>query len=106
IFGVHVPVGIASRHKVLPIINALLAYVPHLQALTASSPFWRGTDAGYASSRAMMFQQLPTAGLPFQFETWADYEKYVDDMLTTGITDHVNEIRRDIRPAPLCGTAE
>ncbi|MDN5735679.1 MAG: YbdK family carboxylate-amine ligase, partial [Brevibacterium aurantiacum] len=66
IFGVHVHVGIDSRDKVLPIVNALLAYVPHLQALSASSPFWGGTDTGYASNRAMMFQQLPTAGLPFQ----------------------------------------
>lgn len=106
IFGVHVHVGIDSRDKVLPIVNALLAYVPHLQALSASSPFWGGTDTGYASNRAMMFQQLPTAGLPFQFDQWADYEKYVDDMLTTGIIDHINEIRWDIRPAPNWGTVE
>ncbi|MCU4296813.1 glutamate--cysteine ligase [Brevibacterium permense] len=106
IFGVHVHVGIDSRDKVLPIVNALLAYVPHLQALSASSPFWGGTDTGYASNRAMMFQQLPTAGLPFQFDAWADYEKYVDDMLTTGIIDNINEIRWDIRPAPHWGTVE
>ncbi|MDN6133308.1 MAG: glutamate--cysteine ligase [Brevibacterium sp.] len=106
IFGVHVHVGIDSRDKVLPIVNALLAYVPHLQALSASSPFWGGTDTGYASNRAMMFQQLPTAGLPFQFEQWPDYEKYVDDMLTTGIIDNINEIRWDIRPAPNWGTVE
>ena len=106
IFGVHVHVGIDSRDKVLPIVNALLAYVPHLQALSASSPFWGGTDTGYASNRAMMFQQLPTAGLPFQFDQWADYEKYVDDMLTTGIIDNINEIRWDIRPAPHWGTVE
>lgn len=106
IFGVHVHVGIDSRDKVLPIVNALLAYVPHLQALSASSPFWGGTDTGYASNRAMMFQQLPTAGLPFQFDQWADYEKYVEDMLTTGIIDNINEIRWDIRPAPHWGTVE
>ena len=106
IFGVHVHVGIDSRDKVLPIVNALLAYVPHLQALSASSPFWGGTDTGYASNRAMMFQQLPTAGLPFQFDAWSDYEKYVADMLTTGIIDNINEIRWDIRPAPNWGTVE
>ncbi|SMX68893.1 glutamate--cysteine ligase [Brevibacterium antiquum] len=106
IFGVHVHVGIDSRDKVLPIVNALLAYVPHLQALSASSPFWGGTDTGYASNRAMMFQQLPTAGLPFQFDEWSDYEKYVADMLTTGIIDNINEIRWDIRPAPNWGTVE
>ena len=47
------PVVLAG--KVLPIVNALLAYVPHLQALSASSPFWGGTDTGYASNRATMF---------------------------------------------------
>lgn len=106
IFGVHVHVGIDSRDKVLPILRALLTYVPHLQALSASSPFWSGTDTGYASNRAMMFQQLPTAGLPFQFSEWSEYEKYVQDMLTTGIIDDINEIRWDIRPAPHWGTIE
>ena len=52
----------------MPIVSALLNWYPHLQALSASSPIWAGTDTGYASNRAMMFQQLPTAGLPFQFD--------------------------------------
>ena len=75
IWGVHVHVGIDSRDKVLPILNGLLTYFPHLQALTASSPFWGGEKTGYASNRALMFQQLPTAGLPSQFGTWANYEE-------------------------------
>lgn len=106
IFGVHTHVGIDSRDKVLPILSALLAYVPHLQAVSASSPFWDGQNTEYASNRAMLFQQLPTAGLPYQFDAWADYERYVDDMLTTGVIDHVNEIRWDIRPSPGWGTIE
>ncbi len=106
IYGVHVHVGIRSVHKVLPILNTLLNYFPHLQALSASSPFWGGTDTGYASNRALMFQQLPTAGLPFQFERWEQFESYVGDMLTTGVIDHLNEIRWDIRPSPALGTVE
>ena len=106
IFGVHVHVGIRSVHKVLPILNTLLNYFPHLQALSASSPFWGGTDTGYASNRALMFQQLPTAGLPFQFERWEQFESYVDDLLTTGVIDQLNEIRWDIRPSPALGTVE
>ena len=74
IWGVHVHVGISSAHKVMPIITSLLNQYPHLLALSASSPFWDGEDTGYASNRAMMFQQLPTAGLPFQFQTWAEFE--------------------------------
>ncbi|MCT1690120.1 glutamate--cysteine ligase [Brevibacterium sp. p3-SID960] len=106
IFGLHTHVGIDDRDKVLPILSALLAYVPHLQAVSASSPFWSGQDTSYASNRAMMFQQLPTAGLPYQFDAWADYEAYTHDMFTTGVIDEINEIRWDIRPAPRWGTIE
>jgi len=106
IYGMHVHVGIGSVHKVLPILNGLLNYFPHLQALSASSPFWGGTDTGYASNRALMFQQLPTAGLPFQFDHWDQFESYVGDLLTTGVIDHLNEIRWDIRPSPALGTLE
>lgn len=68
---------------------------------------WAGQDTGYASNRAMMFQQLPTAGgLPFQFETWDQFEGFVADQMTTGIIDHLNEIRWDIRPSPHLGTIE
>jgi carboxylate-amine ligase len=97
IWGVHVHVGISSAHKVMSIITSMLNHYPHLLALSASSPFWDGEDTGYASNRAMMFQQLPTAGLPFHFHTWAE---------KTGIIDLMDEIRWDIRPSPHLGTVE
>ena len=106
IFGVHVHVGIRSAAKVWPLVNALLTYHPHLTALSASSPYWSGTDTGYASNRTMLFQQLPTAGLPFQFETWAQYRAYLDDVFTTGVITDASELRWDIRPSPLLGTIE
>jgi glutamate---cysteine ligase / carboxylate-amine ligase len=106
IWGVHVHVGISSAHKVMPIMTALLNYYPHLLALSASSPWWGGEDTGYASNRAMMFQQLPTAGLPFHFQSWAQFEGFVYDQKKTGIIDHMNEIRWDIRPSPHLGTLE
>src|SRR5258708_17394096 len=65
IWGVHVHVGISSAHKVMEINTSLLNHYPHLLALSASSPYWDGEDTGYASNRAMMFQQLPTADPPF-----------------------------------------
>ncbi|MCB7136724.1 glutamate--cysteine ligase [Cellulosimicrobium marinum] len=106
IYGVHVHVGIEDRDKVLPIQRAMLTCFAHLQSLSASSPFWGGKDTGYASNRALMFQQLPTAGLPFQFEHWADLEGYVGDMLHTGVIDAFDEVRWDLRPAPRFGTLE
>ncbi|GFM20746.1 MULTISPECIES: glutamate--cysteine ligase [Mycobacteriaceae] len=106
IWGVHVHVGVSSEHKVMPIITSMLKYYPHLLALSASSPYWEGEDTGYASNRAMMFQQLPTAGLPFQFQKWSEFEGFVADQKKTGIIDHMNEIRWDIRPSPHLGTIE
>lgn len=106
IYGVHVHVGIEDRHKVLPISRAMLTYFGHFQSLSASSPFWGGKDTGYASNRAMMFQQLPTAGLPFQFERWDQFEAYTADMMHTGVIDGFDEIRWDLRPSPKFGTLE
>lgn len=106
IWGIHVHVGVEDVRKVMPIINALALYLPHLQALSASSPFWAGERTGYASNRALVFQQLPTAGLPWPLPTWADYEEYLDDMVRTGIMEDATEVRWDIRPAPRWGTIE
>jgi carboxylate-amine ligase len=106
IWGIHVHVGIEERDKALPIVNGLLSYYPHLQALSASSPFWSGAKTGYASNRALMFQQLPTAGLPWQFGSWANYEAYVEDLVTTGVIHDYSEVRWDIRPSPRWGTVE
>lgn len=106
IWGIHVHVGIEDRDKVLPIIGALTAYLPHLQALAASSPFWAGERTGYASNRALVFQQLPTAGLPWPLTTWAEFESYLEDMRRTGVMADATEVRWDIRPAPRWGTIE
>jgi carboxylate-amine ligase len=106
IWGVHVHVGVSHRDHVLPIVSSMLNHFPHLQALSASSPMWSGTDTGYASNRAMMFQQLPTAGLPFQFQTWQEYESFVDDHLRTGVIEYLSDIRWDVRPSPALGTVE
>ncbi|MGN0064766.1 MAG: glutamate--cysteine ligase [Nocardioides sp.] len=106
IWGVHVHVGMPDRDRVMPVISALLTSYPHLLALTASSPVWAGVDTGYASNRAMMFQQLPTAGLPFEFDSWADFEECIGQQTTTGVIDSMADVRWDIRPAPHLGTVE
>ena len=106
IFGTHVHVGVEHRAKVLPILRALLTRTAHLQCLSASSPFWAGTDTGYADNRAMMFQQLPTAGAPHQFDSWEELEAYAGDMVHTGVIEDFTEIRWDVRPSPRLGTIE
>lgn len=106
IYGVHVHVGIEDRAKVLPLSRAMLTVFGTIQSLSASSPFWAGADTGYASNRALIFQQLPTAGLPPQFDQWSQLEQYVGDMVHTGVIDQVDEVRWDIRPSPRFGTLE
>ena len=106
IFGTHVHVGVEHRAKVLPILRALLTRTAHLQCLSASSPFWAGADTGYADNRAMMFQQLPTAGAPHQFDSWEELEVYAGDMVHTGVIEDFTEVRWDVRPSPRLGTIE
>jgi len=106
IWGVHMHVGIEERDKALPILNSLLTYYPHFQALSASSPYWAGVATGYASNRALLFQQLPTAGLPPQLGAWANYEEIVSDLTHVGVIDDHSELRWDVRPSPKWGTVE
>jgi carboxylate-amine ligase len=106
IWGVHVHVGLPSQERVMPVLSSLLNHYPHLLALSASSPIWAGVDTGYASNRALMFQQLPTAGLPFQFQEWSEFETFASDQLVTGVIEELSEIRWDVRPATHLGTLE
>jgi carboxylate-amine ligase len=106
IFGVHVHVGVRGQEKAIPIVNALSAYIPHILALTASSPFWIGTDTGLASCRSKVFENLPTAGLPYQLKDWAQFEEYMETLLRTGAIGSIKEVWWDIRPHPEFGTVE
>ncbi|MEU7691845.1 glutamate--cysteine ligase [Microbispora hainanensis] len=105
-FGVHVHVGVKERDKVIPIVNALAAYLPHFLALTSSSPFWGGQDTGLASSRAIVFGSLPTAGPPHLLADWAEFEEYMDTLLRAGTIRSIKEVWWDIRPHPDFGTIE
>ena len=106
IFGVHVHVGVRSPEKAIPIVNALSAYIPHFLALSASSPFWIGHDTGLASSRSKVFENLPTAGLPFQLGGWDEFESYMETLITTRTIGSIKEVWWDIRPHPSYGTVE
>ncbi len=106
IFGVHVHVGLDDVSKAMPVVNGLVNRVPHLLALSASSPFWAGTDTGYQSQRTLLFQQLPTAGLPFQFQEWEGFERCVAQMEQVGMIADVTECRWDVRAVPRLGTVE
>jgi carboxylate-amine ligase len=106
ICGTHVHVGVDERDKALPMTWTYARFFPYLLALSAASPFWDGTDSGFASQRTMLFQQLRTNGLPYFFATWAEFEKCVEDLVGCGIIDHADELRWDVRPSPKFGTVE
>jgi YbdK family carboxylate-amine ligase len=106
IFGVHVHVGVRSPEKAIPIVNALTAYIPHFLALSASSPYWVGTDTGLASARCKVFEGLPTAGLPYQLSGWDDFERYMATLISAHTIHSVREVWWDVRPHPGFGTVE
>jgi len=106
IFGVHIHVGVTSRDKVLPIVNAMAGYLPHFLALTASSPFWISHDTGLASARSKVFEALPRAGLPYELSGWAEFERYMDTMVQARAVESVREVWWDVRPHPDLGTVE
>ncbi|MDT0304601.1 glutamate--cysteine ligase [Streptomonospora wellingtoniae] len=105
-FGVHVHVGVRSREKAVPIVNALANYLPHFLALTASSPFWSGHDTGLASSRSIIFGALPTAGPPPRLDDWTAFEEYMETLLRAGTISSIKEVWWDVRPHPDFGTIE
>jgi carboxylate-amine ligase len=105
-FGVHVHVGLRDGAKAIPIVNALAAYLPHFLALTASSPFWNGQDTGLASTRAIIFGDLPTAGPPHRLSDWKEFEDYMDTLLRAKTIRSIKEVWWDIRPHPDLGTVE
>jgi carboxylate-amine ligase len=106
IFGVHVHVGVRSPEKAIPIVNALMAYIPHFLALSASSPYWLGTDTGLASSRSKVFESLPTAGLPYPLQDWPQFEAFMETLVASGTIETIREVWWDIRPHPNFGTVE
>lgn len=106
LWGTHVHVGVSHEDKVWPIINALMTTYPHLLAISACSPGWDGLDTGYASNRTMLYQQLPTAGMPYQFGSWAEWQSYMRDQSISGVINHTGSMHFDIRPASKWGTVE
>ena len=106
IFGLHVHVGIPDGETAIAVTNHLEPWLPHLLALTASSPFWEGKDTGLASSRIKVFESLPTAGLPHRHGSWAEFEHLVDVMVKAQAIESMQEIWWDIRPHHRFGTVE
>jgi carboxylate-amine ligase len=106
IFGLHIHVAVDDCEKAIQIVNGLLAHLPALLALSASSPFWRGEPTGLSSSRQMVFAAFPRSGPPPRFRDYTDYAEVVGQLEKTGCIADYTHIWWDIRPHPRFGTVE
>ena len=106
IYGLHVHVGVSSGEKAIAVSNALVTYLPHLLALSASSPFIDFEDTGLASSRSKIFEGMPTAGLPYRLANYGEFQRFMNTLVRARAIQTVREIWWDIRPHPGFGTLE
>lgn len=106
IYGMHCHVGIEDREARIAVMNSVRYFLPHLLAMTCSSPFWQGRDTGLASTRTGIFRRFPRTGIPDYFGSWAEFESYVTALVETGCIDNAKKIYWDIRPHPFFPTVE
>lgn len=106
ICGMHTHVGVEDQELKIDLMNQLSYFLPHLLALSCSSPFWEGRDMGLKSYRLTVFDSLPRTGLPEQFDSYAEYQRHVDVLLNAGLLKDASTIWWDIRPSARFPTLE
>ena len=106
IFGLHVHVGLPDRSVMIDLMNEVRYFLPHLLALSTSSPFWMGRDTGLKSYRTTIFRRFPRTGVPDYFESWSEYENYIQLLVDLHSIDDAKKIWWDVRPHPTFGTLE
>jgi glutamate---cysteine ligase / carboxylate-amine ligase len=106
IFGMHVHVSMPDLETGMQIQNVARYFLPHLLALSTSSPFWEGRNTGFKSYRSIIFSNFPRTGIPGQFVSYAEFQSYVDLLVKTGCIDNGKKIWWDIRPHPSFHTIE
>ena len=106
IFGLHVHVAVPDRASMIELLNEARYFLPHLLALSTSSPFWQGRDTGLKSFRTTVFRRFPRTGIPDQFNSWSEYEEYLDTLVELRCIDSGKKIWWDLRPHPVFGTLE
>ena len=106
IFGVHVHVAVPDRTTMIDLMNMARYFLPHLLALSTSSPFWMGRDTGLKSFRTTVFRRFPRTGIPDHLNSWNQYEDYVELLVRLHCIDNAKKIWWDVRPHPTFGTLE
>ena len=106
IFGMHVHIGIEDKDFAIDAMNTLRYFMPHVLALSTSSPFWLGVNTGLKSYRSAMFKRFPRTGLPHEFNSYAEYKRLLDVLVETGAIENSSKIYWDARPHHTFSTLE
>jgi len=106
ICGMHVHVGIDDDELRIDVMNQVSYFLPHLLALSTSSPFWLGEDSGLKSYRLSVFDELPRTGLPSRFDSYGEYSRHVEVLVRAGMFDDASMLWWDVRPSCRFQTVE
>ena len=106
ICGMHVHVGIDDDDLRIDLMGQLAYFLPHLLALSTSSPFWQGQDTGLSSYRVAVWNELPRSGLPEYFDSYSEYQRHVDILVKAGAIEDATKIWWDLRPSARFPTLE
>ena len=106
ICGLHVHIGIPDDELRIDLLNQACYFLPHLLALSTSSPFWRGDNTGLKSYRLAVFDELPRTGMPERFDSWGEYRRHVDVLTGAGLIADATKLWWDLRPSERFPTLE
>lgn len=106
ICGMHVHVGVDNDDLRIDLMNQLSYFLPHLLALSCSSPFWEGERTGLKSFRSTVYNSLPRTGLPERFESYAEFRRHLDTLIRNGLIEDTTKIWWDLRPSARYPTLE
>lgn len=106
IFGLHVHIGIEDKEATIHLMNAARYFLPHILALSVNSPFWMGRNTGLHSYRCKVFDKFPRTNIPDYFQSYGEYENFVNLLIKTNCIDNAKKIWWDMRPHPFFGTLE
>ena len=106
IFGMHIHVAMPDKQTTIDMMNMVRYFLPHLLSLSTSSPFWMGRNTGLKSFRTTVFRRFPRTGVPELFQSWSEYENFVNLLVQLNCIDNPKKIWWDVRPHPVFGTLE
>jgi carboxylate-amine ligase len=107
ICGMHVHVGLGEDDELrIDLLNQIGYFLPHLLALSTSSPFWRGLDTGLKSYRLSVFDEMPRTGIPNRFQSFSEYQRHVEVLVKAGLIEDATKLWWDVRPSARFPTME